>query len=130
MTNVVKQFIEENINIIEHESWQDLFDLAYEWLDDIHTDELIIVLTQALNQDVQQHAKDALIKHIDYSLKDFAARKFNYLHVVSFINRFMTQIFGLSVPEFSELLYAYLKGHPYGIKPETDGNGELYLRRD
>lgn len=112
MTNLVKEFIESNIELIEDkEYYDDLYDQAYENLTNQETEELTKALSTALNEDFEKYAKQNIIKHFEYSLIDFLHDKSRgEVYLSSFVRMGMNHINGLDWDEFQLLVEQHLDG--------------------
>lgn len=128
MTGLVKEFIEDNIVLIEEEDYDGLYDQAYEWLPDEHTAELTKVLTKALNQDFEVYAKENIMKHVDVEINNFIQDEQRDLLLSSFVRLYMNHINGVDWDEFQLLVEQELKDSSL-VKVYDDGSGNLYISR-
>ncbi len=128
MKNLVKEFIENNIELIEDkEYYDDLYDQAYEWLPDDYVTELTDILTKTLGIDFETYAKENIIKHFNIELNNFAATEKNRdLILSSFVRMYMNHINGLDWDEFQLLVEQELKDSNL-VKIYADGAGNLHM---
>ena len=125
----VRQFIENNITLIEHEAWDDLYDQANEWLLDSSIRELNSILTDVLDIDVEQFAKENVMKHLAMELMNFKAEKtMNNIYFPSFVDHFMQTINGLDYHEFEHMAEKYIKGDK-DLTVQFDGQGDMYIQK-
>ena len=130
MTNDVKEFIERNIVLIEEHLYEDIYDAAYEWLTDQQTEELTKVLSEALDVDFEQYAKDNIIKQFDYSLEEFLKdnSRNSELYLSTFVRLGMNHINGLAWDEFQMLVEQHLKDDPR-VFVDNDGINLFIAKR-
>ena len=126
MKNLIKQFIEENIVMIEEEDYDGLYDQAYEWLPDDYVTELTDILTKTLGVDFETYAKQNIIKHLNVEINNFVADKHRDLTLASFVRMYMNHINGLDWDEFQLLVEQELKDSKL-VKVYDDGPGDLYI---
>ena len=125
----VRQFIEKNITLIEHEDWDDLYDEANDWLVDSSIRELNSILTDVLDIDVEQFAKENVMKHLAMELMNFKAEKsMDNIYFPSFVQHFMQTINGLDFDEFQLMAEDYIRGDK-DLIIQHDGQGDLYLQK-
>ena len=111
MTDIVKEFIERNIILIEEHQYDDIYDEAYEWLSDQHTKELTDILTKTLDIDFEKYAKQNIIKHFEYALVDFLNDKSRgELYLSTFVRLGMNHVNGIEWDEFQSLIEQHLDG--------------------
>ena len=127
MKNLIKEFIEDNIVLIEEEDYDGLYDQAYEWLPDDYVAELTDILTKTLGVDFETYAKENIIKHFNIELNNFAATDKNRdLILASFVRMYMNHINGLDWDEFQLLVEQELKDSNL-VKVYADGAGNLHM---
>lgn len=125
----VRQFIEKNITLIEHEAWDDLYDQANEWLVDSSIRELNSILTDVLDIDVEQFAKENVMKHLAMELMNFKAEKtMHNIYFPAFVQHFMQTINGLDFDEFQCMAEMYIKGDK-DLTVQFDGHGDMYIQK-
>ena len=125
----VRQFIEKNITLIEHEAWDDLYDQANEWLLDSSIRELTSILTDVLDIDVEQFAKENAMKHLAMELMNLKAEKtIHNIYFPSFVEHFMQTINGLDFDEFQYMAEKYIRGDK-DLTVQFDGQGDMYIQK-
>lgn len=128
MTELVKQFIEDNIVLIEQEDYDGLYDQAYEWLPDDHVTELTDILTKTLNVDFETYAKQNIIKHLNIEINNFVSHPRSTLTLATFVRLYMNHINGLDWDEFQILVEQKFKDSNL-VKVHSDWGGNLYISR-
>ena len=126
MTNLVKEFIEDNITLIEDEDYDGMYDEAYEWLPDDYVTELTAILSETLQKDFSKYAKQNIIKHFNIEINNFVADKHNELLLASFVRMYMNHINGLDWDEFQLLVEKELEDSNL-VEVCTGGAGDLYI---
>ena len=127
MTELIKKFIEMNIEIIEAEDWDSLYDEANDHLFDRGIEELTSVLSSALGLDMESFAKDNLMKHFVMELNNLKVDHVsNVISMGDFITYYMPTINGIDAEEFQGMAEEYLKGDP-NFTAKYMGNGDLYI---
>lgn len=127
MTNLIKQFIENNIDIIEAEDWDSLYDEANIHLFDRGIEELTKVLTEALGVDMEKFAKDNLMKQFVIELNNFnkdGGR--GNISMGDFITYYMPTVNGVDYDEFQLMAEKYLEGDT-NFQVRHDSQGQLYI---
>lgn len=111
MTEIVKEFIEKNIALIESEDYDALYDEAYSCLSDNQTEELTNSLSSALSVDFEEFAKQNILKQFEYSLKQYLKDKSrnDEIYLSSFVRLGMNHINGLEWDEFQLLVEQHLE---------------------
>ena len=128
MKTLIKEFIENNIELIEKEYYDDLYDQAYDWLPDDYVTELTDILTKTLGVDFTQYAKQNIIKHFNIEVNNFVADKHDTLLLASFVRWYMNHINGLDWDEFQMLVEQQLQNSNV-VSTYDDGAGNLYIER-
>ena len=126
MRHAIKKFIEDNIRLIEDEDYDSLYDQAYEWLPDNYVTELTAILSETLQDDFTQYAKQNIIKHFNVEINNFVADKHRDLTLASFVRMYMNHINGLDWDEFQLLVEQELKDSNL-VEVYDDGAGNLYI---
>ena len=127
MKNLVKEFIEDNIVLIEEEDYDDLYDQAYEWLPDDYVTELTDILTKTLGVDFTQYAKQNILAHVNIEINNFVAdNRHPDLTLATFVRMYMNHINGLDWDEFQLLVEKELKDSSL-VKIYDDGAGDLHI---
>ena len=128
MKELIKEFIEDNIVLIEEEDYDGLYDQAYEWLPDDYVTELTDILSETLKDDFSQYAKQNIIKHFNVELNNFVYDKHDTLTLATFVRMYMNHINGLDWDEFQLLVERELKDSKL-VEVHDDGSGNLYISR-
>ena len=128
MKNLIKEFIENNIVLIEEEDYDGLYDQAYEWLPDDYVTELTDILSETLQEDFTQYAKQNIMKHFNVEINNFVANNSPDLTLPSFVRLYMNHINGIDWEEFQLLVEQELKDS-HLVKVYDDGVGNLYISR-
>ena len=129
MTNDIKQFIEKNIDLIESEAWDDLYDEANDWLADRSITELTNILTTTLGIDAEKFAKENVMKHLALELMNLKAeKKITNIAFHSFVMNFMQTINGLDFDELQQMASDYIKGDK-DLTVKFDGQGDMYIHK-
>ena len=126
MTNLVKEFIEDNITLIEDEDYEGLYDQAYEWLPDEHVTELTDILSETLGDDFSKYAKQNIISHFNIEINNFVSDHHAILTLATFVRMYMNHINGLDWDEFQLLVERELKDSTL-VEVHDDGSGNLFL---
>ena len=126
MKNLIKEFIEDNIVLIEEEDYDGLYDQAYEWLPDDYVTELTAILTKTLGVDFETYAKENIIKHFNIEINNFVADHHDTLTLATFVRMYMNHINGLDWDEFQLLVEKELKDSNL-VEVYDDGSGNLYI---
>ena len=127
MKNLVKEFIESNIELIEDpDYYDDLYDQAYEWLPDDCVTELTDILSKTLSVDFSQYAKQNIIEHFNIEINNFVSDKHDTLTLATFVRMYMNHINGLDWDEFQLLVLKELKDSNL-VEVYSDGAGNLYI---
>ncbi len=129
MKKLVKEFIENNIELIEDKDYYDeLNDQAYECLPDDYVTELTTILSEALQNDFSRYAKQNIIKHFNIELNNFVSDHHAVLTLTTFVKLYMNHINGLDWDEFQLLVEQELKDSKL-VSNYEDGAGNLYIER-
>lgn len=128
MKNLVKEFIESNIELIEEEDYDGLYDQAYEWLPDDYVTEVTNILSKTLGDDFTKYAKQNIIEHFNVEINNFVADHHATLTLASFVRMYMNHINGLDWDEFQLLVEKELKDSDL-VEVHDDGSGDLYISR-
>ena len=128
MTDNVKQFIEDNIVLIEEEDYDELYDQAYDWLTDIQTQELTKILTETLGVDFSEYAKQNIIQHFNIEINNFVSDHHATLTLATFVRMYMNHINGLNWDEFQLLVEKELKDSNL-VSTYDDEEGNLYIKK-
>ena len=128
MTNLVKEFIEDNIRLIEEEDYDGLYDQAYEYLPDDYVTELTEILSETLQEDFTQYAKQNIIEHFNTEINNFVADHHATLTLATFVRMYMNHINGLDWDEFQLLVEKELKDSNL-VEVHDDGGGNLYISK-
>ena len=129
MKNLVKEFIENNIELIEDKDYyDDLYDQAYEQLPDDYVKELTAILSEALQDDFTKYAKQNIIKHFNVEINNFISGKHDTLTLATFVRMYMNHINGLDWDEFQLLVEQELKNSKL-VSTYDDGAGNLYIEK-
>ena len=126
MKNLIKEFIEDNIVLIEEEDYDGLYDQAYEWLPDDYVTELTDILTKTLGVDFETYAKENIINHFNVEINNFVANDHHDLTLASFVRMYMNHINGLNWDEFQMLVEKELKDSNL-VKIYDDSAGDLHI---
>lgn len=126
MKNLIKEFIEDNIRLIEEEDYDGLYDQAYEWLPDEYVAELTDILTKTLGVDFETYTKQNIMRHFNIEINNFVSDKHDTLTLASFVRRYMNHINGLDWDEFQILVEKELKDSTL-VEVHDDGSGNLYI---
>ena len=127
MKKLIKEFIENNIELIEDkEYYDDLYDQAYEVLPDDYVTELTDILSETLNEDFSQYAKQNILKHFNTEINNFVSDKHDTLTLSTFVRMYMNHINGLHWDEFQLLVEQELKDSNL-VEVHDDGSGILYI---
>ena len=129
MKPLIKEFIENNIELIEDKDYyDDLYDQAYEQLPDDYVKELTEILTKTLGIEFEAYAKQNIIKHLNIEINNFVADKYNELLLSTFVRMYMNHINGLDWDEFQILVEQELKDSNL-VKVYDDGSGSLFISK-
>lgn len=128
MTNLVKEFIEDNITLIEEEEYDGLYDQAYEWLPNDHVTELTDILSETLQDDFSQYAKQNIISHLNVEINNFIFNEQDTLTLATFVRMYMNHINGLDWDEFQLLVEQELKNSKL-VEVHHDGLSTLYISK-
>ena len=129
MRKLVKEFIESNIELIEDkEYYDDLYDQAYEYLPDDYVTELTEILSETLQEDFTQYAKQNIIEHFNTEINNFVADHHATLTLATFVRMYMNHINGLDWDEFQLLVEQELKDSKL-VEAHDDGSGNLYISK-
>ena len=129
MKPLIKEFIENNIELIEDKDYyDDLYDQAYEQLPDDYVKELTEILTKTLGIEFEAYAKQNIIKHLNIEINNFVADKYNELLLSTFVRKYMNHINGLDWDEFQILVEQELKDSNF-VKVYDDGSGSLFISK-
>lgn len=128
MKKLVKEFIENNIELIEDSDYDDLYDQAYEWLPDDYVKQLTDILSKTLQDDFTKYAKQNIIKHLNIEINNFVADEYNELYLYTFVRMYMNHINGLDWDEFQILVEQELKDSNL-VKVYDDGSGSLFISK-
>lgn len=129
MKKLVKEFIESNIELIEDkEYYDDLYDQAYEYLPDDYVTELTEILSETLQEDFTQYAKQNIIEHFNTEINNFVADHHATLTLATFVRMYMNHINGLDWDEFQLLVEQELKDSKL-VEAHDDGSGNLYISK-
>ena len=128
MNKLVKEFIEDNITLIEEEDYDGVYEQAYEWLPDDYVAELTTILTKALNIDFEVYAKENIIKHLNTEINNFVADDHDTLTLATFVRMYMNHINGIDWDEFQMLVEKELKDSKL-VSTYDDGAGNLYIEK-
>lgn len=128
MRELVKQFIEDNIVLIEEEDYDGLYEQAYEWLPDEHVTELTKILSDVLNIDFETYAKENIMSHFMTEINNFIANNHFDLTLSSFVRLYMNHINGLDWDEFQMLVEQQVK-HSKLVSTYADGAGDVHIKR-
>lgn len=126
MKNLIKEFIEDNIVLIEEEDYDGLYDQAYEWLPDDYVTELTDILTKTLGVDFETYAKENILTHFNVEINNFVSDNHHDLTLASFVRMYMNHINGLNWDEFQLLVEKELKDSNL-VKIYDDGAGDLHI---
>ena len=126
MKNLIKEFIEDNIVLIEEEDYDGLYEQAYEWLPDDYVTELTAILTKTLSVDFETYAKENIIHHFNVEINNFISDNHHDLTLASFVRMYMNHINGLDWDEFQMLVEKELKDSSI-VKIYDDGAGDLHI---
>ena len=127
MKNLIKEFIEDNIVLIE-EDYDSLYDEAYDWLPDDYITELTAILTKTLGIEFESYAKQNIIKHFNIEINNFVSDKHDTLTLATFVRMYMNHINGLDWDEFQLLVQKELEDSKL-VSTYDDGTGNLYIER-
>ena len=93
-------------------------------------------LSSALERDVEQFAKENLMKRFKTELEDwinthpkpeFMLKNIQLSH---FTNLYMSTLNGIDFDEFQVMVFDYLETYPYkNLEHSVDGEGNIYLQR-
>ena len=128
MRNLIKQFIEDNIVLIEEKDYDYLYDQAYEWLPDDYVTELTSILSKTLQEDFSKYAKQNIIKHFNLEINNFVSDKHDTLTLATFVRMYMNHINGLDWDEFQMIVEKELKDSGL-VEVYDDRAGNLYISR-
>ena len=130
MKKLIKQFIEDNIVLIEEEDYDGLYDQAYEWLSDDYVSELTAILSEALEVNFTQYAKENTMKHFNIELNNFLFMpdQRDTLTLATFVRMYMNHINGINWDEFQMLVEKELKDSKL-VSTYDDGAGNLYIKK-
>lgn len=128
MTNHVKRFIEDNIEFIEEEDYDGLYDQAYEWLPDDYVMELTEILTKTLGIEFEAYAKENIMSHFMIEVNNFIHDGHLDLTLSSFVRLYMNHINGLDWDEFQMLVEQKVKDSKL-VSTYADGAGDLHIKR-
>lgn len=128
MKKLVKEFIEDNITLIEEEDYDGVYEQAYEWLPDDYVAELTEILTKTLNIDFEVYAKENIIKHFNIEINNFISDDHDTLTLATFVRMYMNHINGLDWDEFQMLVEKELKDSKL-VSTYDDGAGNLYIEK-
>lgn len=126
MKKLVKEFIEDNIALIEEEDYDGVYEQAYEWLPDDYVTELTEILSETLQDDFSQYAKQNIIKHFNIEINNFISDHHATLTLATFVRMYMNHINGLDWDEFQLLVERELKDSKL-VEVHDDGSGNLYI---
>ena len=126
MNKLVKEFIEDNITLIEEEDYDGVYEQAYEWLPDDYVAELTTILTKTLDIDFEVYAKENIIKHFNIEINNFVSDDHDTLTLATFVRMYMNHINGLDWDEFQLLVEKELKDSNL-VEVHDDGSGNLYI---
>ena len=128
MKTLIKEFIENNIELIEKEYYDDLYDQAYECLPDDYVTELTDILSETLHDDFSQYAKENIMSHFMVEINNFVHDKHDTLTLATFVRMYMNHINGLDWDEFQMLVEQQLQNSNV-VSTYDDGAGNLYIER-
>lgn len=129
MKKLVKEFIEDNIVLIEEKDYDGLYDQAYEWLPDDYVTELTEILTKTLGIKFEDYAKQNIMEHFNIEINNFVADdKHDTLTLATFVRMYMNHINGLDWDEFQMLVEQELLDSKL-VSTYADGAGNLYIER-
>lgn len=128
MRKLVKEFIEDNIVLIEEKDYDGLYDQAYDWLPDDYVTELTEILTKTLGIEFEVYAKQNIMEHFNIEINNFVADKHNELTLASFVRMYMNHINGLDWDEFQLLVEKELKDSKL-VSTYAGYGGDLYIKR-
>lgn len=129
MKNMIKQFIEDNIELIEDSDYyDDLYDQAYEWLPDDYVTELTEILTKTLGIEFEIYAKENIMSHFMIEVNNFIHDRRLDLTLSSFVRLYMNHINGLDWDEFQMLVEQKVKDSKL-VSTYADGAGDLHIKR-
>ena len=128
MTSEVTSFIKSNAWYIDNEEWEELYELAYEWISDKACNELTQMLSTVFDDNFKDIALYVVRKHIATELNNFVADKnHDELYLISFIRLCMNHLCGLSYEEVEQDLITNPVTHPK-IKQTIDDGNLLYIK--
>lgn len=128
MNKLVKEFIEDNITLIEEEDYDGVYEQAYEWLPDDYVAELTTILTKTLDIDFEVYAKENIIKQFNIEINNFVADDHDTLTLATFVRMYMNHINGIDWDEFQMLVEKELKDSKL-VSTYDDGAGNLYIEK-
>lgn len=128
MKNLIKEFIEDNIVLIEEEDYDGLYEQAYEWLPDEYVRELTDILTKTLGIDFETYAKENIMSHFMIEVNNFIQDDYDDLILSSFVRLYMNHINGIDWDEFQMLVEQNLKNSKL-VSTYDDGAGILHIAR-
>ncbi len=129
MKKLVKEFIENNIELIEDSDYyDDLYDQAYEVLPDDYVTELTDILTKTLGVDFETYAKQNILEHFNTEINNFVSDKHDTLTLSTFVRMYMNHINGLDWDQFQLLVEQELKDSNL-VEVHDDGSGNLYISK-
>lgn len=128
MNKLVKEFIEDNITLIEEEDYDGVYEQAYEWLPDDYVTELTTILTKTLDIDFEVYAKENIIKHLNIEINNFVSDDHDTLTLETFVRMYMNHINGIDWDEFQMLVEKELKESNL-VSTYDDGAGNLYIEK-
>ena len=128
MNKLVKEFIEDNITLIDEEDYDGVYEQAYEWLPDDYVAELTTILTKTLDIDFEVYAKENIIKHLNIEINNFVSDDHDTLTLATFVRMYMNHINGIDWDEFQMLVEKELKDSKL-VSTYDDGAGNLYIEK-
>lgn len=130
MTIHVKNFIERNIDLIEYQSWDDLYDEAHTCLSNNSIKELNTMLKDILNIPADEFARENIMKHLAMELMNFKQQKdLSAIYFASFVINFMhNKINGLDFDEFQNMAVDYIKDDK-DLIIQFDTQGDVVIQK-
>ena len=107
MNSIIKQFIEEHIEYIDHEMYVEMYENADEWLSDDQISELTALLIEsniANEQTLKEAAMFVVAENINDNFYEFIRSKHDILSFSSFIRMFMNTLCGIPYKDVENMI--------------------------
>lgn len=129
VNNELNSFIKSNAGYVNSEEWEELYELAYEWISGHACKDMTNMLSTVFKSvNFKDIALYVVRKHITIELNNFSTdENHDELYLVSFIRLYMNHLCGLSYEEVEQDLITNPIIHPK-IKQAIDDGSLLYIK--